>query len=274
MNHGERSKWSRAPLSALGILISGQSPASRFVNHEGRGTPYVSGPEQWTDKRVVIDKWTTSAAKIAPERSIFIVMKGASVGMVFPGTTAAIGRDIAAFVPYKPLDREFMTIALRERCKSLVGDARGPIPGLSRSMLLDLWLDMPPLAEQARIAEKTRSAADDTITAALLGQLGTGDAADEDADALLSRLEEDVDVQRVEASAEAEEGQRTRAVSVSRLVETVRASGTGLSPERLFATAGYQMDAVDVFYSHIKAAVTADMVRYDATTDSVVANET
>ena len=93
MNDNGKSKWSRAPLSALGLLISGQSPASRFVNHEGRGTPYVSGPEQWTGERVVIDKWTTSAAKIAPERSIFIVMKGAGVGAVFPGTAAAIGRE-------------------------------------------------------------------------------------------------------------------------------------------------------------------------------------
>ena len=184
-----------------------------------------------------------------------------------------IGRDIAAFVPYKPLDREFMTVALRERCKDLVGDARGRIPGLSRSMLLGLWLDVPPLAEQGRIVQKARNAEDDIIVAALLGQLGTGNSADEDADVLLSRLDEDVEVLRTEASAEAMEDQRTRAVSEIRLVETVRTSAAGLSPERVFAAAGYQTDAVDVFYSHIKAAVSTGAIRYDAPTDSVVANE-
>src|SRR6266567_144746 len=105
MSPSDKSKWSRAPLSALGLLVSGQSPASNPVNHEGLGAPYVSGPEQWTGEQVVIDKWTTASAKITPERSIYIVMKGAGVGTVFPGTVAVIGRDIAAFVPYEPLDR-------------------------------------------------------------------------------------------------------------------------------------------------------------------------
>ena len=533
MNPSNRSKWSRAPLSALGILISGQSPPSRLVNKEGQGIPYVSGPEQWTGEQVVIDKWTTSTAKIAPERSIFIVMKGAGVGTAFPGREAAIGRDIAAFVPYEPLDREFMTILLHERCKDLVDDARGHIPGLSRPMLLDLWLDVPPLAEQGRIAAKIHEAEDillrtkeqvgitrtntrelrdstfndafsgraseawrlshgneklagqtksilsnagpvvngryaialgipsepvppgwvwsrlveiaelrtghtpsrrepaywggdipwigivdarenygnvindteqhitvaglenssaeilpvgticlsrtasigyvvvtgrpmatsqdflnwtcgtkldrdwllwlfiaerdsfpkfgygsthktiymdeaerlhvllpplaeqqevvrlintaitsieviakdvdiaeqaaitarsDTIAAALLGELGTGDAADEDADVLLSNLQENIEVTRAEAGADTAEDQD--AVSVDRLVDTVRATATGLHPEKLFAVAGYRSDAVDVFYSHMKTAVVTGAIRYDSAADLVVTNET
>ena len=81
-------------------------------------------------------------------------MKGFGVGTVFPGTSAVIGRDIAAFIPYKPLNRDYILLALRERCKGLLVDARGHIPGLSRSMLFEIWLDVPPLAEQARISRR------------------------------------------------------------------------------------------------------------------------
>jgi type I restriction enzyme, S subunit len=538
MSHSENIKWSRAPLSALGVLISGQSPASKFVNHDGRGTPYVSGPEQWTGEQVVIDKWTTSSANIVPERSIFIVMKGAGVGTVFPGRSAAIGRDIAAFVPYEPLNRDYVNIALREECKGLVDDARGHIPGLSRSMLLNLWLDIPPLAEQGRITQKlyeaedllrrateqlqvaranadeirgsvfndafsgeaskawrrehegqeapgdsaapssdgphgtgrvirgrfalalgipaesvpshwawrrlvdfaelrtghtpsrrepnywdgdipwigitdarenygkvitdTRqhitqaglenssaeilpvgtvclsrtaslgyvvvtgvpmatsqdflnwtcqdqldkdwllwlfiaerdsfqrigygsthktiymkdaarlyvllpplleqrevvrfveagmsgveaisknlddaesaavTARDEAVEAALLGQAGTGDAGDVDAGILLGQLEENIEVTRAEASVEEAEDQGASAVSVERLVDVVRASAPGVSPEKLFASGGYQADAVDVFFAHIKAAVGDGDVRYDAANDLVIADE-
>jgi type I restriction enzyme S subunit len=40
-----------------------------------------------------------SEANMAPERSIFVTVKGAGVGTTFPGCYAAIGRDVYAFVP-------------------------------------------------------------------------------------------------------------------------------------------------------------------------------
>jgi type I restriction enzyme S subunit len=477
---------------------------------------------------------------VAPERSIFIVVKGAGVGKVFPGAAAAIGRDIVAFVPYKPLDRDFIYLALREQCKGLVGDARGHIPGLSRSILLNLWLDVPPLAEQQRIVEvvhkaeanfaatierlgtarvsaadvrasifldaftgtateawrqgqagrsplatseelnsgshiqpsnlirgkyaislgapvesvppawswsrladlaelrtghtpsrnepdywdgeipwigvtdardnygnviqDTRqhitssglenssaellpigticlcrtaasigyvvvtgvpmttsqdfinwtcgeqvdkgwllwlliaereilpkfgrgsthktiymedavrlhvllpppeeqrrivdyidagashvdalvsdidtaeaaaiSSRDDTLAAALQGLLSTGHADDEDADVLLGHLEVEVEVTRAPATEQVAGAQDTATMSVGRLVQVVRDSITGVSPERLFASAGYRADSPDVFFIHIKEAVRLGVVRYDASTDQVIADET
>lgn len=272
MDLSERNGWARAPLSTLGILISGQSPASRFVNQDGRGTPYVSGPEQWNGTQVVIDKWTTSQVKIVPERSIFIVMKGSRVGSVFPGTAAAIGRDLAAYVPFKPLGSRFMTIALREACKTLAADARGPIPGFSRPMLLNLWIDLPPLAEQARIVELCQSAEPHVLAQALHGELRTGDPTDESADTLLSRLQDDIEVVRVNASAEATPEERTRPTSVDRLIEVARVSAKGITPERLFEAAGYTDEDVSSFYSHLKLAIESGAITYHASAGSVMAH--
>ena len=88
--------------------------------------------EQWTGDEVIIDKWTTASVTVVPERSIFIMLRGSVVGVVFPGIASAIGRGIGAFVPYEPLNREYLVIALREICKGLVHQARGHVPGISR----------------------------------------------------------------------------------------------------------------------------------------------
>ena len=69
------------------------------------------------------------------------------------------------------------------------------------------------------------------------------------------------------------EEQSSPGLSVARLVAVVRDSSAGLSPERLFANAGYRSEAVDIFFSHIKAAVASGAVTYDAANDLVVADE-
>lgn len=87
-------EWVSTTLSAFGKLHCGQSPASEQVNIKGEGVPYVSGPEQWDGTRLNLKKWTTAPSRIAPEASIFITVKGAGVGTMFPGMAGAIGRDI------------------------------------------------------------------------------------------------------------------------------------------------------------------------------------
>ncbi len=39
--------WTKTSLDEIGTLFCGQSPAAKDVNREGRGTLYVTGPEQW-----------------------------------------------------------------------------------------------------------------------------------------------------------------------------------------------------------------------------------
>ena len=146
-------RWAVAPLREIGLLVSGNSPAGSLINQVGVGTPYVTGPEQWTGSEVHIDKWTTASVKIVPDRSIFIVVKG-RVGTVFPGIASAIGRDIVAFVPYEPLNIDYLTIVLGKVCADMSASARGQIPGISRSDLLGLSIDIPPLEEQARIVAR------------------------------------------------------------------------------------------------------------------------
>lgn len=148
------TSWTSASLSDLGDLYCGQSPQSSTVNRAGIGTPYVTGPEQWDGTVLHSPKWTTDPRCEVPADTIFITVKGAGVGKVFPGIACAIGRDVYAYAPAKELDQRFMLTAVSSIISKVKTAARGDIPGLTRSDLLNPIIGLPPLAQQRRIVAK------------------------------------------------------------------------------------------------------------------------
>ncbi|WP_413431527.1 hypothetical protein [Crateriforma spongiae] len=146
--------WARTKMSALGELVCGTSPPAAEVNKDGNGTPYVTGPEQWDGATLHMDKWTTLPRKVVGAGHIFITVKGAGVGKLFPGKPCAIGRDIYAFKPHEAIDWRFVEHALRFTIQDVITQARGDIPGLSRGHILDHWINVPPALEQERIADR------------------------------------------------------------------------------------------------------------------------
>jgi type I restriction enzyme, S subunit len=143
--------WPLVPLSEMGEVLCGQSPPTSTVNQERRGIPYISGPEQWDGQSVHLSKWTTSPKRVVPSGCVFITVKGAGVGTVFPGVEAAIGRDIYAFKPASHVLAKYLEHALRFTAGEIVRSARGDIPGLSKHHLTTHKIVLPPLDEQNRI---------------------------------------------------------------------------------------------------------------------------
>jgi type I restriction enzyme, S subunit len=90
---------------------------------------------------------------MVPEGTVFVTVKGAGVGTVFPGVPCAIGRDIYAFSPEPGVEPAFITSALRFTTSEIVQRAQGDIPGLSKDHILDHALFLPPSREQKRIAD-------------------------------------------------------------------------------------------------------------------------
>ena len=146
--------WQTADLESLGRLFCGQSPSTADVNKEGKGTPYVTGPEQWDGRKILLHKWTTSPKRTVPDGCIFITVKGAGVGTLFPGVPCVIGRDIYAFKPHPSLDKRFFELALRFTIEGIIRQAKGDIPGLSKNQIFDHEIGIPPTAEQRRIVAK------------------------------------------------------------------------------------------------------------------------
>lgn len=148
------SGWLSISLGDVGTLFCGQSPSATDVNVIGEGTLYVTGPEQWDGLQIHHSKWTTDPRRIVPDGCIFVTVKGAGVGKLFPGTACAIGRDVYAYLPHPEMDRAFALKALARNIDDVVAQARGTIPGLSKDHILDQLVGFPPLAEQRRIVAK------------------------------------------------------------------------------------------------------------------------
>ena len=105
---------------------------------------YVTGPEQWDGARVLTDKWTTDPRRIVPDGCIFVTVKGAGVGTIFPGVVCAIGRDIYAYCPSASVSSAFIQHALHATIDEVKRQAQGDIPGLSKNHLLKHEIGFPP----------------------------------------------------------------------------------------------------------------------------------
>lgn len=161
-----KKSWKTASLNELGQLYCGQSPASSTVNGNGIGTLYVSGPEQWDGHKIRQDKWTTDPKRFVPDGCIFITVKGAGVGKIFPGISCTIGRDIYAFKPKDELSAKFIEHAIRFTVQDVLRHAVGDIPGLSKAHILQHEIGIPSPQEQERIVaeiEKQFSRLDEAV---------------------------------------------------------------------------------------------------------------
>jgi type I restriction enzyme S subunit len=138
-------------LGELGVLHCGQSPPASAVNRDGTGVPYVSGPDHWDGNVLSLDKWTTDPRRQVPPACVFITVKGAGVGTIFPGVACAIGRDIYAFEPGPRASARFVEHGLRLRIAEVLKHAVGDIPGLSKRHILDHVISLPPRHEQDAI---------------------------------------------------------------------------------------------------------------------------
>jgi type I restriction enzyme S subunit len=148
------STWATVTLSDIGDIFCGQSASAAEVNSEGRGDVYITGPEQWDGRSLHLNKWTEHPKRVVPEGCIFITVKGAGVGKIFPGIAAAIGRDIYAYKPSREVDASFVQHAIQYRIGILIEEARGDIPGLSKDHLAEHEMALPPFAEQHRIVAR------------------------------------------------------------------------------------------------------------------------
>jgi type I restriction enzyme, S subunit len=120
------------------------------VNTQRIGTPYITGPDQWSGSELHVDKWTSDPRRIVPEGCIFVTVKGAGVGTIFPGVPGAIGRDIYAFKPAAEVHDSFVRRALEFTVSEITRNAAGDIPGLSKDHLLKHHINVAPGEEQKR----------------------------------------------------------------------------------------------------------------------------
>jgi type I restriction enzyme, S subunit len=297
--------WAWSRLADIAELRTGHTPSRSEPDYWDGDIPWIGitdARENYgkiindTAQHITLAGLNNSSAEILPLDTICL-SRTASLGyVVFTGAPMATSQDFLNWTCGDQLDRDWLLwlfIAERDGWQNF---GRG---STHKTIYMEdadrLYVLLPPLDEQHEIVNfieaSTRRvetivgtiasseaaairARDETIDAALQGKLATGDVRDESADILLGELEDDIEVTRTEAAADVLEDQAAPVVSVDRLIDVVAESAEGLSPEKLFLSAGYRANTLDTFFAHIKSAVAVGAVRYDAARDRVVADET
>ena len=148
------SSWSKAHLGDLSVFEMGQAPPATFCNFEGVGTTFVKAGE-FGKTYPIVREWTTKPLKFAFKGDILICVVGATAGKLNLGIDCAIGRSVAAIRPLIPEMQRIIYSQLRLDINRLRGDATGSAQGvISKQMLSDIEINVPPLREQRRIADK------------------------------------------------------------------------------------------------------------------------
>jgi len=147
--------WAWTYLGNIINLISGQDLTPEKYNDNKNGIPYITGASNIENNQVIINRWTTEPKSIAECGDLLITCKGTVGTMVFLQLEKAhVARQIMAIRGNKFVNLEYIEIFLENYIPVLQSQAKSMIPGIPRESILGTIIQLPPLVEQARIAEK------------------------------------------------------------------------------------------------------------------------
>lgn len=147
--------WCWVRLGEIIVLKSGQDMIPNNYNSINKGIPYITGASNFSDGTIIIDRWTEVPRSIAEKDDLLITCKGTVGEMAFLSETKAhIARQVMAIKGISSIKIEYIHLFLRWYVSELKSMAKSMIPGISREMIINALIPMPPIKEQKRIVEK------------------------------------------------------------------------------------------------------------------------
>lgn len=140
------------PLGNVVSIEMGQAPPGKACNKQGKGVPFVKAGE-FGASRPVIREWTTDPKKFAKKTDVLVCVVGATCGKINLGEDCAIGRSVAALRPdANKIDQFYLHYFLHGTVEQLRSGSQGSAQTvISKAMLAELEIPLPPLEEQKRI---------------------------------------------------------------------------------------------------------------------------
>lgn len=158
--------WGKRPLREVAKSFAGGTPTRGNPANYGPGIPWLKSGEVRAGRILEIGETITefglknSSARIAKSGTPVIAMYGATAGVAgILGLDAAMNQAVLAVVPDPhQLDSEFCYRILDSQTRQLLTMTQGSgQPNLSKGLIDQLEVLLPPLDEQRRIAEVLRS---------------------------------------------------------------------------------------------------------------------
>ena len=214
------SNWAWTTLGSIGTWQAGGTPSRSNKSYYGGNIPWLKTgdlndglitniPESITEEAVA-----NSSAKINPTGSVLIAMYGATIGklgiLTFPATT---NQACCACIEYFAITQHYLFyFLLSHRDKFIAKGGGGAQPNISKEIIVNTEIPLPPFSEQERIVteierwftlidqieqDKTdlqiviKQAKNKILDLAIHGKLVSQDPTDEPASELLKRINPD-----------------------------------------------------------------------------------
>ena len=138
-------------------LTSGQDLTPDKYNDKKNGIPYITGASNFNCGHVIINRWTQFPKAIAEQGNILLTCKG-TIGelALLKEAQVHIARQVMAIQPIVSSLCDFLLLILEVNVQRFKTEAQSMIPGISRDVVLEALIPLPPTLEQHRIISKLK----------------------------------------------------------------------------------------------------------------------
>jgi len=147
--------WKVVRLGRVAEIVMGQSPPSSTYNTEGLGLPFLQGKFEFGERHPTPIKWCSNPLKIAHKGDILISVRAPVGDVNISPCDLCIGRGLAAVRPSKDkvnmLYLFFFLKNIKHELEKLGGGST--FSAITKDILTNLVIPLPPLPEQKRIVE-------------------------------------------------------------------------------------------------------------------------
>ena len=158
------SNWAWATLGNIGTWQAGGTPSRSNRTYYGGNIPWLKtgdlndGLITNIPEKITEDAVANSSAKINPTGSVLIAMYGATIGklgiLTFPATT---NQACCACIEYFAITRYYLFyFLLSHRDQFIAKGGGGAQPNISKEIIVNTAIPLPPLAEQERIVTEIK----------------------------------------------------------------------------------------------------------------------
>ncbi|MFS2499411.1 restriction endonuclease subunit S, partial [Bacteroides uniformis] len=138
-------------------LREGSCGFEEKYNSSNQGIPYITGASNIVNGNLVINRWTETPTVIGKLGDLLIVCKGSGVGKmcICNVDKIHIARQIQIIRNFSnAISLSYVKSVVEANLQTIISNAQGVIPGISREHILNLLIPLPPTNEQYEIDKK------------------------------------------------------------------------------------------------------------------------